>query len=607
MIRNLWVWPISIGVAATAVPAQPTIDRLAPADSVFLANLYSVQRSMERLKGTELWTLWQSAEVKGLRDKLIEACKEHLDEFFEELGVDQETLPLPQGDLGVAVFPVEGQAGGESVGFLLLADFGDNVDAALGLVDAVMERAEADGDLQYTESELLGRTVLTFDPSDLKVLGLDDMLLNDMAPVMPMVDPADLFETITKLHFVRDGTRFMLCSDLGSLRAALEVIDGDDRAGFADEEVFLAVREQLGEVDGYAVLLTREFAEMLAAGNPMGMMIQQMVTRILGDIRAVGAGFRLGGPSLIIQERFAVYMPDGTAGLTALIETETPRRDLPSFVAPDAVAYSRMNFEFDGVMGFLRDLGRADPMLGAWLDMFLVDHGAKIEQVCAALGPQIHNVVTLKRPINLGSLKSLTAIRSQRPGQVEAVLAEFAPAMGMEPRDFLGHRIYSLAFNPFMMGMPAMPGVDQEGLSIGFGGGYVMIGATSMVEDALRAAGRQGLPTLADDGAMRRAIRALPGRSAIAWGLMNVVDYLEYLKNFNAMMQDQMLGQMREFDPRMAEQMEAGRAAQKQFPLDEIDLELLQRYLGPVAWQIRAHDEGFVGSSYLFEALAQDN
>ncbi len=597
MIKNLCLWSISIGVTATAVPAQPTIDRLAPADSVFLANLSSVQRSMERLKGTQLWTLWQSAEVMGLREKIIEACEEHLDEFFEELGVDQETLPLPQGDLGVAVFPVEGQAGGVTVGFLLLADFGDNADAALGLVDAGMELAEAEGDLEYAESELLGRTVLTFDLSDIDVVGLDDM---------PMVDPADLLEAITKLHFVRDGSRFMLCSDMGSLRAALEVVDGDDRAGFADDEEFRAVREQLGEVDGYAVLLTGKLTEMLAAGNPMGMMIQQMVTRILGDIRAVGAGFRLGGPSLILQERFAVYMPDGTAGLTALVDFETPRRDLPSFVAPDAVAYSSMNFEFDGVMGFLRDLGRADPMLGAQLDMFLVDHGARIEQVCAALGPQIHNVVTLKRPINLGSLKSLTAIRSQRPGQVEAVLAEFAPAMGMEPRDFLGHRIYTLAFNPFMMGMPQMPGGDQEGLSIGFGGGYVMIGATSMVEDALRAAGRQGLPTLADDGAMRRAIQALPGRSAIAWGLMNVVDYLEYFKNFNAMIQDQMLGQMREFDPRMAEQMEAELAAGEQFPLDEIDLELLKRYMGPVAWQIRAHDEGFVGSSYLFEAPAQD-
>ncbi len=597
MIKNLCLWSISIGVTATAVPAQPTIDRLAPADSVFLANLSSVQRSMERLKGTQLWTLWQSAEVMGLREKIIEACEEHLDEFFEELGVDQETLPLPQGDLGVAVFPVESQAGGVSVGFLLLGDFGDNADAASGLVDAGMELAEAEGDLEYAESELLGRTVLTFDLSDIDVVGLDDL---------PMVDPADLLEAITKLHFVRDGSRFMLCSDMGSLRAALEVVDGDDRAGFADEEEFRAVREQLGEVDGYAVLLTGKLTEMLAAGNPMGMMIQQMVTRILGDIRAVGAGFRLGGPSLILQERFAVYMPDGTAGLTALVDFETPRRDLPSFVAPDAVAYSSMNFEFDGVMGFFRDLGRADPMLGAQLDMFLVEHGARIEQVCAALGPQIHNVVTLKRPINLGSLKTLTAIRSQRPGQVEAVLAEFAPAMGMEPRDFLGHRIYTLGFNPFMLGMPQMPGGDQERLSIGFGGGYVMIGATSMVEDALRATGRQGLPTLADDVAMRRAIRALPGRNAIAWGLMNVVDYLEYFKNFNAMIQDQMLGQMREFDPRMAAQMEAEQAAREQFPLDEIDLELLKRYLGPVAWQIRAHEEGFVGSSYLFEAPAQD-
>ncbi len=287
-------------------------------------------------------------------------------------------------------------------------------------------------------------------------------------------------------------------------------------------------------------------------------------------------------------------MPNGKGGLTALMDVETPQGKLPPFVFPGSIAYSRMNFKFDEVMGFLRGLAMANPMIGAQLNQMLVEYGPTIEKVCSAMGPEVHSVVSIKRPMTIDSLKTLYAIESSRPEQVEAVIAEYAGAMGLEARDFLGHRIYSMDFNPMMMGMPmAMP--QAEGYSIGFGAGYVMAGNTSLVEDALRAGARAGMPNLADDPAFERATRAVTAPRSVAWGVVNIVDYLDYFKNLDAMVKEQVLQQMKQRDPEYAREMEAEFRAEPQAPWHDFDLEILNRYLGPVAWELRSRDDGFVG------------
>ena len=57
--------------------------------------------------------------------------------------------------------------------------------------------------------------------------------------------------------------------------------------------------------------------------------------------------------------------------------------------------------EFHGVMEFVRSIGRMNPMLQGPIDQLLVEYGTTIENVLAALGPQIHSTVTLSRPIDL--------------------------------------------------------------------------------------------------------------------------------------------------------------------------------------------------------------
>ena len=147
-------------------------------------------------------------------------------------------------------------------------------------------------------------------------------------------------------------------------------------------------------------------------------------------------------------------------------------------------------------------------------------------------------------------------------------------------------------FNPMAMGMGA--GMGGEGFSVGFGGGYVMIGNTSVVEDGLRASARADMPRLDENPAYRRAVQALSAPRSVAWGVMSIVDYLDYFKNRGAMAHEQIIEQIKEWDPEYARQMEQEFADGPGMPWDDFDVGMLDRYVGPIAWEIRSLDDGFV-------------
>jgi hypothetical protein len=609
VIKHSIPWALTLGVTAAATAAaSPTIERLAPDDSILIISVDNFQQALARFKKTPMWALWQSEQIQAMLAEPLEACSEELDDALQELGLDSGSLAAPEGPVGFALFPPPMANPEMGPGFLLTADFGAQAFKINRVIDAVIANAQAEHDVEFDERNFLGRTVYSLDLSGVdfdSALEMEEPDFGPMSPMPPMPGPGDVVGAFDQLHYVRDGRRFMVSSSLGALRGALEVIDEDGHSRLAEHPGFQGARAQLGPVDAYGVLLMGNLGRLVGGGDPMFMMVQGMFQSLVGDIRALAFGVRFDGPTAMVEETFAVYMPDGTSGLTALVDTGTPRRDVPSFVGPDAIAYSRMNFEFDGVPGFLRAIGQTNPMLGPQIDQFLFNHGATVDEVCNSLGPEVHSVATLTRPVRLSSLKTLYAIQSSRPDQVEAVLAEYAPQMGMQPRDFVGHRIYSLAFDPFMAAAGMMPGGDAEGFSIGFGGGYVMLGTTSLVEDGLRAAGRAGVPTLADDPAHRRAISALSQTRVVAWGVIDVVDYVEFFADIGDLTHRQVIEQVKQWDPEYAQEMQRELDAQEPMPWENLDPELLRQYIGPVSWQIQARQDGFVGK-YLLLAPAQE-
>ncbi len=596
MFKHTIVLSVAIGLCTASSFAQPTIDRLAPENSIVVAGIDDFKSSLKAFKKTPLWDLWQSDEFAEMLQEPLEDMHEELAETLEELGLEMDDLSWPQGPVGLAIYPGSPNDPDSGPGYLVLADYGVKSLRMNRVLNAVMDKVREEHDIEIPEQDVLGRTVYSINLAELagEELDLDAVReFDQMMNMPPMVDPAQMVERFSVAHVVRDGRRFMVSSNLDVLRDALELVDDDGRSGLSDRADFQGVMGQIGESDCYTVVLLRDLAGLMP-GDPTIMMAQMMLQQIVGDIQAFGLGVHIGDGAVMIEETLTVYMPNGKTGLTTLLSHETPQGKAPAFVGPDTVAYSRFNFKFDGVMDFLRGLGAANPMIGAQLNAMLVEYGPTVEKVCSALGPEVHSTVKIARPMTLDSLKTLYAIESSRPGDVEEVLVEYAAGMGLEPRDFLGHRIYSMDFNPMAMGMGGMAGMGGEGFSIGFGGGYVMIGNTSAVEDGLRATANADMPELVDDPAYRRAVRALSAPRSIGWGVMSMVDYVDYFKNLSTMMQVQMLEQMKEWDPEYAREMEEEFAAEADMPWENFDAEMLERYVGPISWEIRDHTDGFV-------------
>ena len=608
VIKNLTIGSIIAGLCSASSYAQPSIEQLAPQDSVVIVSVSNLAASLDRLQQTKLWELWKTPQVEQLRADLVKQLTEHIDEMLQQLGVEKDTLVPPQGALGFALFPLTPEDLDEpSSGMLLLADYGENADKTGELIDAAIAEADDNPDIKYEVQEINGHSVYSFDLSGVEFA---EQIEPDFAPVMPMPmpmgNPSEMFTPPTKFHFVRDGSVFMVCTDLDRLTEAIQDEPGGNEPGLADREDYQAIMDQLGESDAYAILLTRDLGKVAAANDPMGMaeMMQEMLKTIIGDIQGVGMSLRLESDSAIVEETVVVYMPNGKAGLTALLDTETPRGDLPPFVGLDTVNYVRLNFEFENLPDLVMQVMQMIAMMMPPDPELMQETQNIVSRLCSTLGGEIHIVSTLTRPITAESFSTVFAVKCAQPQEFENFVAEFGPKGGFEPREFLGQRIYSREMPPMMMPGMAMGGAAIE-VSIGISGGYALFGPTAGVEQAMRAVGEVKLPSLEQEASYQRAVDALPDEPAVGIGYSNSVDMFEAMTETQRLAAKQMVEKIKELDPEYAAEFEQEQlAALKQW--EAIDAELLSQFIGPSAWYVRATDYGFVIRAYLLAPVGDE-
>src|SRR5437867_8546303 len=101
---------------------------------------------------------------------------------------------------------------------------------------------------------------------------------------------------------------------------------------------------------------------------------------------------------------------------------------------------------------------------------------------------------------------------------------------------------------PEMMEM--MPGIRlHEPLSLGIGGGFVVLGPTPGVEQALRASSQTGVANLSSEAPFQHGVAALSKEPAVAWGYSNTIDALEAALKARKAAELKSIDQMKQFDP----------------------------------------------------------
>ena len=149
------VWSLALASTATASSAAPTIEQLAPENSIVVVSVDKFQRMLTRLKGTPLWGLWTSQEIEMLIEEPLDEVKEALDDALDELDLELDELSWPQDSAGFAIFPGAPQDPDSGLGFLAMADYGVKAHQMNRVINAVLDSIREERRIEIPEQEIL--------------------------------------------------------------------------------------------------------------------------------------------------------------------------------------------------------------------------------------------------------------------------------------------------------------------------------------------------------------------------------------------------------------------------------------------------------------------
>lgn len=587
-----------LGISSVAGAA--TITDVAPERTVLIVSTEDASKSWGRFQSSPLWELWMSPEMREQRDKFMESFGEGLDEMAEDLEIDRESIKPPTGPMGAALFTeLDDETGLAIPAVLVLADYGENAEAMLEVVEAMLEKGEDEEAFEYEVMEIAGRDVWAI--SKVEAEGMDDDMGMGQMGRGGMPDFAEIVEdAMSTMYLVRAENTFILSSHRPSLAYALDVMDGRaDGSALLNREDYQGMTSDLVGYDVTAALMFRDIGPLASAADPMGMtmMIAPMLQQFIGDVKGLSMGFRFADDNddVLAESRILAYMPNGRMGLTSLLDTETEREELPSFVGLNASSFARVNFEFQGLPPIVRQAAMMmGPMMGA-------QEGPQpheiVEQFTSAMGQRMYMMQVIERPLREGSVGSLMVMDCPEMQKMETALA----SVGMlEPRDFAGGRIFEMDISGMMMGGP---GMDMEPQGLGLAGGYMFSGPMSTVEQALRSLAEDEHTTLASDPMFERAVQFLPNDEVVAWGYQDVLSSAEAQAMMAQLEYEKMVEMFAEEDPEWAEEMEALREDDPMAMLTEFDWGMLREYIGPQVWDLQATEKGFVFRNWMLGAI----
>jgi hypothetical protein len=570
-------------VLSAVAGSDTKIEDAVVGEAVLVMSVDNLGRAMSFAKDNGICEALYSAisAVKG-EEALDEACGEMSamwNELLAEAGLD-ESPDCPSGYAGFAAYPVVDHESGEvSPGLLAMIE----IDAGDwgSVVETLIERGQEQSTWESETVEISGEDVWVLSGHDWS-------------------EPLEYFGGGSggRFYAVLEDGFLLVGTDADGIARGLAVVDGDAEPGsLSENEDYQAVMERLGDDgDVRAVIMLENFVDALMqpGANHMMAMALPMVKAAIGDIDAIGNIVNFDpSDDTLLESRYTVWMRDGRDGLLGLIGEGGSNGDVPSFVGSSTISFGSVEFEFDKVSDWLSDFIGSQPMLqmqaGPQMDAAL----GMIKMATDPLGERTAVVTTLRQPIAADSLSYLLAVECDDQPAFEAFLNLMAPGLGTEPRDFLGFRVFSFDLGGGMMpGLPTPPGVDMT-MSLAVAGNWVFLGNTPAIEDALRIIANP-------DEASRshgpdEAVGLLPSGNAAGWGYGDFMETLAAQVEINQMQMTQMLSEMEEFDPEMADEMREEFGNQ----FNALPIDALMKIFGPTSWTLQSDDNGFTSQGFI--------
>ena len=566
---------ISTIFISSFVCADIQIEDVLPENTIAIVSIKNSEHLADKLEQMGVCeTVSQFCDLLKDTDNELDfsVLTEKYEGLIQAFGMDKDDLPdIPSGGIQAGIYPVvDYESGSVTVGILAIADLRDSKWS--GIIDTSMTDIAAEMELEIEDVDVSGHSVWMISTTNDSTVGESDLSESDLE---------HLYVVIKDDHLIAG-------SDPDEVAAAINVLDGDEEKNtLASNDLYTELRGRTSvDCDIHASVLLTNLADtiMQMDDSGMAMMILPMVKSFFGDVDGFAEAVSFSNSSsTAIDAKYTVYMGEGRNGLLGLISENTADSSIPSYVTEDTLSYSQVQIDMDKVVPFLMKTISANPMLSMQLGPQSEEIEKTLLMAFSPLGTEVHFITSGYLPIASDSLGYLLAIECTDEEAFSEFLTTVMPTMGLDPTDFLGYQIYTADFGGGMM----VP-VDLS-FSYTVGGGYVFIGTTRPVEQALRAIanpseykGNQGQNT---------ALQLISKANTAGWGYADPAKSIEIQSQIMDGLSEDMFADMEAFDPDMAaemrEEFEENQERQKEV------MNILATLIGPTSWSLTTDENGF--------------
>lgn len=582
----------TVFISAPLLADEPlSIRDIAREGAVLVVGADDFRGTLDRLGPTAYGKLWNAPESADYVKQLKEKFEKTIADAAAKSGIERENIAWPSS-IGLALMvEMDEEMGIPAPQFVFFCDWAAEADKAAAFVDALVadiEKKAKDGGATVKVEEIRGRRAIGL-PTGGAGSGNEfedefaDEFGGGFGGGFGDIGPSEIY-------MVADKGRLLAASSVAAMDGLLVRVDGDRTKAVGETENFRRATDLAGGTQDIYAVLSTEAAGPLLGAFPQFMLVQPLVTRLFGDIKAwsFGAHAKDG----VLETAQGIYVPGAKAGLLSLVDLATEPKAPPAIVPADALSYGRLNVRFDRILPMLDDVLGGMPAEQA--DMFrpqLDLYRPAMQAAFAAMGPEVHIWSVETDPADLAASGTVTAISMKNDKDSARAVADFINLLplGLQSRDFNGMTILSDEFAPF---------------AVGIGGGALVIGSVEQVEQALRAVDAKAGEGLAGEANFKKALADMSAAPVVGMAWWDTARQLEATARGMEPMMDA-LGDMVSLDEEAIPGVDLSFNDLAGFWKLMSNKELVKRCFGDSVLDFKASDAGFTTSYRMLPGSAE--
>ena len=577
--------------------SELTLDKVAPEQTVLAVSFENLGEMMKRFEDNPAAEKFM--QMDDLKDPLMAQMPDPMSDAWEAAMEDKSLIEVAQDmRMGMVLFPVVDQeTTAVTFGMTMYLDLGESAESLGKIWDEAMEESQSSmpDDMKMELMEMGDTEVIRIDIEQAEDMDEEEDPFGGrgrgrgrgMGMGLSMEDASP-----KRFFMVRVDENILVSSSRSQMQRMLDVLEGEDvDGGLGALDSWKGVNGFLGDSGFRMVLLTNHLGEMMEAmGQPfMVNMAKPVVVAMFGRIDAIGFNMESAEAPALVTFNMGAWIPEGKSGLMKLMSRNSPREPIPGWLSADSVSYGRLNFDFEGVIPWLKDVINSNPMMAMQGGQAMEQMEPMMQKFMDGMGSTVQMSNSISYPLTAESLGNIWAIDSKDAKSFTDTLSEMAPQMGFEPRDFQGHQIYSMNTG----GM--LPGMSSE-IAIAVGGGEIYMGSMSSVEQALRSVGS----STADENAVAASFKPIESmfssEPVVYWTVTDLARSMDANAEVAQMQWSKEMESLRQEDPELAEELgemmedEAGPMAM---------FGELSEFIGLVGYEVMSVENGFKGTGWV--------